>query len=1428
MGKVRKKITKRAVFALVLCCLMPVVAFGQSGGATIYGSIISSYEWVGESHAGLYSFNTEGGAVFTPVKIEPGLCAQGGGVYAGHAYYSFSVDDNTLYVYDADTWEQTAAYPTDIAALDLAYDPTTGNIYGCFVDNGAKLGVLVPEEGSYEYIADFNMSLAALVCSNEGQLYGIGSDGLLYRIDKATAAMAEIGNTGIYPMMAQSATIDPNTGKCYWAATSFGATGLYEVDLDTGNASLLYLFPNEEEITGLFILEEVPADAPAKANGLQVDFPNGSTTGSIRFVMPTMTCGGAALDGTLDYTLLMNDEVKEGTGQPGETISLENITLEAGDYKFVLTVSNDKGTGERAVVSQWIGMDAPAAVENLTLKKQSEATVALSWEAPRTGIHQGYVDAASLRYRIVRYPGNVVLHEDYPQTSFTEDIEAGKLAQYWYVVTPAAGGMEGEEASSNKVVMGPGYEMPYEEDFSTTTRFNQFTLMDANGDGRTWQQDIAMEVAQYMADTPEKADDWLVTPPLKLDEDGYYQLSFSVKCNSMDAHRISVALGNLPEVESLSTVLLPSQDFNTNFEWLVLEAKFRVPQSATYYIGFHAESDGGAYSFDLDNVSVRQIASANAPAAVSNLKVQPGEKGALQATVSFDAPETTIKGEPLDGLTKVELYRGDVLVEEFAEPTPGQSLAFDDKEPLSGFNTYKAIAYNESGNGDECSQQAYIGIDIPQAVGSITLSELEYGVVTVAWEAPSAVGINGGYVDTDALTYTVKRGGWEEVASGIEERSFVDRIEGLGDAQRTVAYTITAASSAGTGLEGNSSYLSVGIPYEMPFHESFPQGRASYTEWIYTPAMGSNMWMPMYSMDSQDGDDGLMSLSGMGGNPMETRLLSPKIRIGNTEKPVMEFYVRHSEIDDELSLEVFSPQMEAETVATVNLRNGAGAWNLCTVDMSAFKGQEFIQLAFVTRNALEMDQTLEVDNICLRDDLQHNLAASAIDAPAKIKVGQTKEISVTVANVGQERAEGYTVSFYNGDELIGTESGVPVEAGQSVAATLAFTPEVSDLHEAAIRAVVDYAADQNVQNNATGTVVVEIEEPGYPKVGDLAAKGTGEAVELSWSAPDLANLPPEASVEDFESYEAFTITDLGEWTLVDGDQSTYSMGFRTSAGEWITYPNAEGAMSFQVIDLSQIIATKDDGWDSVSGDKILISPYSYPKDDWLVSPALSPVEQDITLNAKSLNFGNYGLESFTVLYSTGSKETGSFVEIETVEGVPTEWTEYSFRLPAEAKYFAIHLSYASSAIFFDDISYIPATAKPQELAIEGYNVYRDGAKLNDAPVADARYTDESVEAGTEYTYAVTVVYDKGESGYSNEVKASSSTFIGGEETAKVAVYAVPGSIRVVNPDGGPVAVYSVDGKTVFAASGESVMDIPAGSGCYIVRAGGSAVKVFVP
>ena len=50
------------------------------------------------------------------------------------------------------------------------------------------------------------------------------------------------------------------------------------------------------------------------------------------------------------------------------------------------------------------------------------------------------------------------------------------------------------------------------------------------------------------------------------------------------------------------------------------------------------------------------------------------------------------------------------------------------------------------------------------------------------------------------------------------------------------------------------------------------------------------------------------------------------------------------------------------------------------------------------------------------------------------------------------------------------------------------------------------------------------------------------------------------------------------------------MEFQTNDGRWITYPNSGEGISFQVIDLTQIVGTEEDGWSSVSGDKILISP----------------------------------------------------------------------------------------------------------------------------------------------------------------------------------------------------------------------------------------------
>ncbi|HAH59710.1 MAG TPA: hypothetical protein DCL86_16335, partial [Bacteroidales bacterium] len=51
-------------------------------------------------------------------------------------------------------------------------------------------------------------------------------------------------------------------------------------------------------------------------------------------------------------------------------------------------------------------------------------------------------------------------------------------------------------------------------------------------------------------------------------------------------------------------------------------------------------------------------------------------------------------------------------------------------------------------------------------------------------------------------------------------------------------------------------------------------------------------------------------------------------------------------------------------------------------------------------------------------------------------------------------------------------------------------------------------------------------------------------------------------------------------------------------------------------------------------------------------------------------------------------------------------------------------------------------------ALTGYNIYRDGSKINDALVDGLTYTDMDLTEGT-YAYYVTAVYDEGESGPSN-------------------------------------------------------------------------------
>ena len=292
----------------------------------------------------------------------------------------------------------------------------------------------------------------------------------------------------------------------------------------------------------------------------------------------------------------------------------------------------------------------------------------------------------------------------------------------------------------------------------------------------------------------------------------------------------------------------------------------------------------------------------------------------------------------------------------------------------------------------------------------------------------------------------------------------------------------------------------------------------------------------------------------------------------------------------------------------------------------------------------------------------------------------------------------------------------------------------------------------------------------------------------------------EPSTDDFEGYADFTISNVGDWTMVDQDKAnTIQLTLSAESGA-LQYDNAGKPMAFQVFNPTAAgISLR--GWQAHSGSRMLVSFHctdgtttSIKSDDWAISPELSGRAQTIRFYAKN-GYSGYP-ESLQVLVSTTTKDVAAFTAVGETLSIDdyNNWKEYMVKLPEGARYFALRcVSEGGIALFIDDVTYIAKGAETQSASLEGYNVYRDGELLNDELVSDPTYVDTTVEAGKTYNYQVTAVYEVGESVFSN-VWTTTVTGISGISARKVQrvdYYDLQG--RRVSPSyRGAVIVRSVD------------------------------------
>lgn len=193
---------------------------------------------------------------------------------------------------------------------------------------------------------------------------------------------------------------------------------------------------------------------------------------------------------------------------------------------------------------------------------------------------------------------------------------------------------------------------------------------------------------------------------------------------------------------------------------------------------------------------------------------------------------------------------------------------------------------------------------------------------------------------------------------------------------------------------------------------------------------------------------------------------------------------------------------------------------------------------------------------------------------------------------------------------------------------------------------------------------------------------------------NLSNAQTILLNEDFESYPDFTITNMGQWSLLDLDQlnTTTTIGGDPSPPiNWVaTWPNAGKKMAFQIFNFSQSNATND--FTGASGDIRNFNPRSGQKyaaswagqmvqsfqgnNDWLITPAvtLGLSGNQISMYLKSLS-SSYGDERFQIGVYLGSGNPTSAADFTIINTLPYQqvpqnlnidnnWRNFNYNLDA--------------------------------------------------------------------------------------------------------------------------------------------------------------------
>lgn len=1275
---------------------------------------------------------------------------------------------------------------------DMTFDHSTGKIYGVSQGSTSTLATIDPETGDIKPVAVLDVLFGELACDFNGQLYGVSKTGEdFYMINKENGHLTLVGKTGVaQATYIQDMEFDHDSDVLYWTAQLASGEGvLLTVDPSTGSVVNHGVIGGNCEFLGLVIpFTRADDNAPAApANFTVTPAANGELDATLSWNNPTTTYGGNTLS-AIDSIRVYRDGVKVRTimnPRPGSRQTVVDRDLEESKlYDYEIVPYNSYGAGASSGAVKFVGRDVPGGF-SATLTRATDGAGLIEWNTPATGKNEGWYDAASLSYDIVRLPDSVTVAENVTGNSYT-DKSFSEPHSYHYRIIPSTADGEGVIVETNKFFLGDPLEIPFYCIFENDEECDNWTVINANDDERTWTfnkypqiHDDGVTAAEYRGGL-NAADDWLISPPFHFEGGKFYKVDIAGRAAEgiMQEEFFEVHVGKAPTVEAmqdygvLSRVRLYSNP--------IVSTRVNLPvdlEDGEYYIAIHAVSERAKTLLQITEFEVSE----NRSAIVT---------GIVKSDTDEIVPDATVEYVSLDGETVRTAVSSETGEYQILDLVPGD---YNINITAYGYYDYHSEAAVTLERG---FQTKYLQVEnLPLYTVKGVLKDKRGNVV-----AGASVRLKG-YEDN---TVSSKEDGSFEFTEIYEADGYELIIERL--RYEYLNRTVNVKADGNTMDLGeivlnddllNPSYLTMedveegkkltwiaplGVD-EYRYDNGVKSTTISVAQGNENIVIGSvyreatrliNMtWYSAWDDAMNTAVNVFIFDLDENGNPT-SKVLYEKMDVPNKynswnsytfEAPVdcpNGFLIGLSVANGLVSLGVDDGSVNPDypilerAYGFGNVKGGVfnylenigGAVGNLMIRAEGYPiDQEEVDLSYLTYNVYRLKEGQEQDKTNWVKLSEDNFKGfEFVDDKWEEQPYGVYKYAVTAIHTGNLESDGaftlsipkdmYTTVTFN----VTSEAGGPVEDAYvrfvapgniydgytDANGSLVVENVWKDMYTVTItkEGFFDYSVsdvDFSALNEYTYDCELIVEKF---KPFNLEVTATGNAGEytLEWNKENHI-------FDDFESYEDFTLNPTGEvaWTYVDGDDLA-TWGF-----QGISFENQYAKMAY-IAFTPAAAQPASTNITPVSGETVLAT-FSIgdqgQNDDYIISPELSFKKSFMISFCTMSYYGDMYSEIYKIGYSTASNNLDDFVWSEEY-AAPAQWTRVSYRIPGNAKYVAVNCVSNNQFIFLIDdmfIGYeelIPQGVNGVEIPtfddVDKYEIFLDGEKVGESETTTFQLT----------------------------------------------------------------------------------------------------------